>query len=64
MDIGPILTLTIAIFVFVAGCWLFLRRQTHKKPLEQTHTPHSPGSGYDRAEAIRNGVMGDNGHDR
>ncbi|WP_157133088.1 hypothetical protein [Roseobacter sp. SK209-2-6] len=64
MSIGPYITAFTAIAVFAAGVWLLIRSRTRKKQQRQTHSPHSPGPGYDRAEAIRQGVMGDNGHDR
>jgi hypothetical protein len=64
MSIGPYITAFTSIAVFAAGVWLLIRSRAHKNHQRQTHSPHSPNPGYDRAEAIRKGVMGDNGHDR
>jgi hypothetical protein len=64
METGPLITVFIGcaiVFCFVALTFRAVKRSKNISP--QTHQAHKPNTGYDRAEAIRKGVMGDNGHD-
>lgn len=65
MSIGPLITLAVAIAMIICAVVYTVRRRAQRRSAPpQVHAPHRPNAGYDRAEAIRKGVMGDNGHDR